>query len=265
MVRPMNDLAQVYLSALSDPNDDTIAALGEVLADDVRAGGMFGSGEGRDEVLSSTASPPFPLLGSATWEAPVVDGDVITVRGSLPPGLPVVAATVTMRVRDGRLVELAQELEQGKPGPPAPLMIDEQIASVLDAALDNKTPVIAAYVDADGVPHVSPRGTVQSWSATEVAMWARDPNGGMLRAIPTNPHVSLFYRDPATRVSYEIVGRMRVTEDPAERQRVFDRSPKIERNFDPLLRGKAIIVEVDSLVGNDARGRIDMKRTAAPA
>jgi len=259
----MHDAVQRYLSALSDPNDDTIAALGEVLAEDVRAGGMFGSGSGREAVMASTAKPSFAVLGSAAWDEPVVDGDVITVRGTLPPGLPVVAVTVTVRIRDGLLVELAQELEQASPGPPSPLAIDEQIASALDAALENKTPVIAAYVDASGVPHVSPRGTVQSWSATEVAMWARDPNGGMLRAIPTNPHVSLFYRDPATRVSYEITGRMRVTTDPAERQRVFDRSPLIERNFDPLMRGQAIIVDVDSLVGNDARGRINMKRTPA--
>jgi hypothetical protein len=259
----VTEAIDVYLAALAEPSDESkIAALGEVLDEDVRAAGMFGSGIGRDAVLQSTATPPFPLLGSASWEEPVVDGDVVTVRGTLPPGLPVVAAIVTARVRDGKLVELAQELEQAKPGPAAPLDIDDEIAKVIDVALDNKTPVIAAYVDADGVPHVSPRGTVQSWSPTQVAMWARDPNGGMLRAIPTNPNVSLFYRDAKTRIAYEITGRMRVTDDEDERRRVFDRSPEIERNFDPLRRGKAIIVDVDSVVGNDARGRIDMRRTA---
>jgi len=262
MTAATSDPLQAYLAALAAPTDEAAAAaLAEVLADDVRAGGMFGSGTGRDEVLASTATPPYPLLASATWEDPVVDGDVITVRGALPAGLPVVAVNVTVRVRDGKLVELAQELEQAPPSEPGPLDIDEQIASVIDKALDNKTPVIAAYVDADGTPHVSPRGTVQSWSATAVAMWARDPNGGMLRAISTNPAVSLFYRDPATRVSYEITGRMRVTKDPDERQRVFDRSPKIERNFDPLLKGEAIIVDVDSVAGNDARGRVHMRRS----
>jgi hypothetical protein len=258
------DLAERYLAALKNPNDDTLAGLAPVLADDVVAAGMFGAGEGRDAVLESTAKPPYPLLGAATWDEPNVDGDTITVRGTLPPGLPVVAAVVTMRTTaDGtRLQHLAQELEQGKPGAPSALAIDDDLAALIDGALDNKTPFLAAYVDADGVPHVSPRGTVQSWSPTEVAMWARDPNGGMLRAIPTNPNVSLFYRDGASRAQYEIVGRMRVTEDPDERQRVFDRSPLIERNFDPLLRGKAIIVEVDSVVGSGPSGRVNMKRGA---
>jgi hypothetical protein len=258
----VSELLDTYLAALAAPGEETLAALGEVLSDDVRAAGMFGSGTGKDEVLASTGAPPYPLLGAATWEEPVTDGDIETVRGGLPAGLPVSAAIVTVKVRDGKLVELYQELAPAAPAPTTPLHIDEQIAEVIDAALDNKTPVIAAYVDADGVPHVSPRGTVQSWSPTEVAMWARDPNGGMLRAIPSNPNVSLFYRDGKSRIAYEIVGRMRVTEDPEERQRVFDRSPLIERNFDPLLKGKAIIVEVDSVAGNDARGRINMKRDA---
>jgi len=263
----VSDLADRYLAALKDPNEETLAALAEVLADDVRAAGMFGSGETKEAVLTSTAKPPFPLLASATWAEPEHDEATrtITVTGTLPPGLPVVGATVTMRTDDAgtRLTFLAQELVQGTPGDPTELAIDDALAEVIDNALDNKTPFLAAYVDANGVPKVSPRGTVQSWSPTEVAMWARDPNGGMLRAIPTNPNVSLFYRDGATRIQLEIVGRMRVTEDPDERQRVFDRSPLVERNFDPLLRGKAIIVEVDSIVGNGPNGRVNMKRGAS--
>jgi hypothetical protein len=254
------ELALVYLDALKAPNDETIAALGEVVTDDVHAAGAFGSGDGKEEVLASTAAPPYPLLGAATWEEPVADGDEVTVRGELPAGLPVSHAIVTVRVREGKLAFLAQEMTPAKPTDPDPLAIDEQIETAINAALDNKTPVIAAYVDANGVPHVSPRGSVQSWSPTEVAMWARDPNGGMLRAIPTNPNVSLFYRDPKTRAAYEITGRMRVTEDPAERQRVFDGQPLIERNFDPMLRGKAIIIDVDSVAGNDGRGRVNMRR-----
>src|SRR3954451_1230899 len=105
-----SDPVHTYLAALAAPADEVIAAtLADVLADDVRAGGMFGSGVGRDEVLASTATPPYPLLASATWEEPVVDGDVTTVRGALPAGLPVVAVNVTVRVRHGKLVELAQE------------------------------------------------------------------------------------------------------------------------------------------------------------
>jgi hypothetical protein len=110
---------------------------------------------------------------------------------------------------------------------------------------------------------VSPRGTVQSWSPDQVAMWARDPAGGLLRAIETNPHVSLFYRDPSTRVAYEITGRARVIDDPSDRAKVYERSPATERNMDPRVRGVAVIVEVDSLVGGGLGGRVNLQRTAA--
>jgi hypothetical protein len=258
----MSDLADVYLAALSSPNEETLAALAPLLADDVRAGGMFGYGDDKESVLATTATPPYPLLGAAEWGEPSDDGDVITVEGTFPPGLPVSGVTITMRVRDGLLVELAQELQQAPPAAATPMAIDEQVAALIDGALDNKTPVIAAYVDADGVPHVSPRGTVQVWSPTALAMWARDPKGGMLRAIPTNPAVSLFYRDGASRAAFEMTGRMRVTEDPDERRKIFDRSPLIERNFDPRLRGRAIIVELDSFVGSGPTGRLNMRREA---
>ena len=83
--------------------------------------------------------------------------------------------TVTMRFEGEMLVDLTQELEPAKPAAPTALVIDDQLAATIDGALDNKTPFLVAYVDAAGVPHVSPRGTVQSWSPDQVAMWARDP------------------------------------------------------------------------------------------
>ena len=258
----MSDLAQLYLAALSKPDDASLAALSPALADDVRAAGLFGAGEGRDAVLLSTSAPPYPLLASAQWAEPDVDDDIITVRGTFPTGLPVAAITVTMRVAGDKLVELTQELEQAPPAAATPLVIDEQIAAVIDGALDNKTPFVVAYVDASGIPHVSPRGTVQSHGTDEVAMWIRDPAGGLLRAIATNPNLSLFYRDASARTSYELTGRARVVDDADERACIYDRSPAIERNLDPAIRGVAVVVEVDSLAGSGPAGRVNMKRVA---
>ncbi|MEA3054904.1 MAG: hypothetical protein QOD30_336 [Actinomycetota bacterium] len=261
----MTSTTDLYIAALSSPNEETLAALGPVLADNVRAVGMFGSGHGRDEVLASTGAPPYPLLGAAQWGDPETDGDVTTVRGTFPPGLPVVSVTVTTREADGRLVELIQELEQAKPAAPSVLAIDDDLAAIIDGAFANGTPFVVAYVDSAGVPLVSPRGTVHSWSPDQVAMWARDPAGGLLRAIATNPNISLFYRDPASRVAYEITGRARVIDDPDERMRVYEQSPVTERNLDPRVRGVAIVVDVDSVVGGAPTGRVNLRRSGAPS
>ena len=48
----MADPVQRYLDSLSNPDDATIAALEPVLADDVRAAGMFGAGIGKEAVLA---------------------------------------------------------------------------------------------------------------------------------------------------------------------------------------------------------------------
>ena len=122
-------VANQYIAALSSPNEETLTAIAPALADDVRAAGMFGSGQGRDAV------PRLPVLLRTHFSRPL--------SGTLP-------RSTVMSHR---------------------------------CALDNKTPFVVAYVDAAGVPHVSPRGTVQSWSPDQVAMWARDPAGGLPRAI----------------------------------------------------------------------------------
>jgi len=211
--------------------------------------------------LATMATPPFPVMGFATWSDPVVDGDRITIRADMPPGLPVLGVNIVLRVADGLIVDLAQEFENAPAAEPTALEIDERLARHIDSALDNHTPVIVAYVDADGVPHQSPRGTVVAWSSDQLAMWIRDPNGGLLRAIAKNPSLSFFYRDAKKRIAYELAGRARVVDDPDERRRVFDNGPRLEQNLDPLLRGVAVVVDLDVVAGGGPSGRVNMRRT----
>jgi hypothetical protein len=254
------ELARLYVAALSAPDEATLADLAPALADDVRGIGVFGWGDTRDDVLATTAKPPFPIMGLARWRDPQVDGDRVTIRAVFPPGLPVLGATVTLRIVGGLITELAQELETAPPPEPSAIAVDDSIAELLAGALDNRTPVIVGYVDAEGVPHLSPRATVQVWSPDQLAMWIRDPNGGLLRAIANNPHLSCFYRDGKTRVAYELTGRARRLDDPEDRLRVFERSPRLEQNLDPMMRGVAVVVDLDVVAGGGPGGRINMRR-----
>jgi hypothetical protein len=253
------ELARLYRAALSEPSDATLAALEPALAADVHGAGVFGWGDGRDEVLATTAAPPFPIMAMATWADPLVDGDRVTIHADFPPGLPVRGATVTLRISGGLITELTQEMETAPPPEPSALVLDETITNLIDGALDNRTPVIVAYVDADGVPHQSPRGTVQVWSPDQLALWVRDPNGGLLRAIANNPQLSCFYRDAKTRAAYEFTGRGRRLDDPDDRLRVFRQSPRVEQNLDPKMRGVAIVVDLDVVAGGGPGARVNMR------
>lgn len=66
-----------------------------------------------------------------------------------------------------------------------------------------------------------------------------------------------------TLAAYEITGRARVIDDPNDRAKVYERSPAVERNMDPRVRGVAVVMDVDSVVGGGPGGRVNLQRTAA--
>ena len=62
-------------------------------------------------------------------------------------------------------------------------------------------------------------------------------------------HLSCFYRDAKSRVAYELTGRARSLDDPDDRRRVFRQSPRVEQNLDPMIRGIAVVVDLDAVAG----------------
>jgi hypothetical protein len=84
--------------------------------------------------------------------------------------------------------------------------------------------MMVAYSDDDGEIHLSFRGTIQAYSDDQLAVWARDPGGGLPRHIAARPKVTLFYHDPKTRTTYTFYGRARITDDPGTRAVIFENS-----------------------------------------
>lgn len=260
----MSDIETV-IRALGSPADEACAVLTDLLADDVRAAGVLASGRGRDAVLASVGGPASGLLAAATWDPPAHDSDTVTVRGTLPIGFPVAAVVLTVRTLGGKISELIQEVEMPAKPEPAPLALGPDVKAAIDNAFVNGSPVIVTYVDPDGRPHVSFRGTVQTHGDDQLALWARDSRGGLVSALATNPHVALLYRDPNTRTQYEFTGHAHVTDDPSERDRIFEGSPPFEQNIDPAHRGAAIIIDLDTVSGGAAGSPVNMVRHATPA
>jgi Pyridoxamine 5'-phosphate oxidase len=120
--------------------------------------------------------------------------------------------------------------------------------------------MLIAYCDDGGQIHLSFRGTIQSHGDGQLALWARDPGGGLPRNIEARPQVTLFYHDPATRTSYTFYGRARLEPDPGGRTAIFEASPAREQQADFRRRGVAIVVDLDKVEGRDAGGRFVMVR-----
>jgi hypothetical protein len=109
--------------------------------------------------------------------------------------------------------------------------------------------MLLSYVGADGQPVLSFRGSTQAYSDDQLAMWVRNADGAFIRAIRANPRVALMYRNEEKRSTYQLQGRARVSEAPAERQRIFDASAAAERAHDFAMLGAAVIVDLDRVEG----------------
>jgi hypothetical protein len=97
-------------------------------------------------------------------------------------------------------------------------------------------------------PVLSFRGSTAVFSDTQLSLWARNAEGGTIEAISNNPHVALMYRSQSVPL-LQFIGRARIADDPAERNRAFDLAPEKERASDPERKGRAVIVDLDEVKG----------------
>jgi hypothetical protein len=144
----------------------------------------------------------------------------------------------------------------------SPLMLTDEIREAVNNAFENRTPVVVAYVAEDGQPSLSFRGTTQVWSNDQLAIWARSEEGGLPTAIAQRPKVTLWYRDPATRMTLQFRGRAHRVDDPDVREKVYTRAPAAEQAADPDRKGIVLIIDLDRVDGRTPAGPIAMRRDA---
>jgi len=116
------------------------------------------------------------------------------------------------------------------------------------AATHGATPVLG-YVDGDGVASLSFRGSTQVLSPTQLAIWARNPEGALQASIAERPTVSVLYfsRDTPGAIYLSIRGRARVA--PESNDTVYANMIQVERDLDPERNGVAVVIDVDSVQG----------------
>jgi hypothetical protein len=123
-----------------------------------------------------------------------------------------------------------------------------EISALISGALDTGNVLLVAAVDRDRKPLLSFRGSTAVFSDTQLSFWARNASGGTLEAITQNPHVAFMYRSQSVPL-LQFIGRARITDNPTERNRVFDLAHEKERASDPERKGRAVIVDLDEVKG----------------
>jgi len=142
------------------------------------------------------------------------------------------------------------------------LKLTPEMQEAVNTAFAMRRPIVLAYVDPDGIPRQSYRGSTQAFSETQLAIWVRNPEGRLLASIAKNPHVSLVfgYFTPEDRAFMIFNGRARVDDSEAVREKVYNNSHEFERGRDPERRGKALVIDLDSVDGFFGGAALQMRR-----
>lgn len=132
------------------------------------------------------------------------------------------------------------------------LKLTPALRDLVNGALERGRMLSVAYVGADGRPELSFRGSVQALSETQLAIWVRNPEGGILAAVRGGrPHISLLYGEirPDAKAFATFRGRGRIDNTEAVRRKVYDSSPEAERNLDKDRKGLPLVIDLDSVDG----------------
>jgi predicted pyridoxine 5'-phosphate oxidase superfamily flavin-nucleotide-binding protein len=263
--------AEAYVTAMRTGETSALEVAKKHIAQDVVLTGATVWGrqgatvEGYDDVVRRITGqwPNTPVYARGYWSAPKVEGDQVKVTSTYPGmGAAPAAVNLTFSFNDqDQIKQIDQEIVP-QPRPEVTDTIPDVARGMINAALVNDTPMTVAYVDADGTPNLSLRGSVQVYSPTQLSICLRSTTGGLHTAIGNNPNISLLYRDSKTRSTLVVQGKAHVEMDKEICDRVWDLIQEVEQNHETRESGCALIIDVTKMQGGSPRGGIRMQREA---
>jgi hypothetical protein len=143
------------------------------------------------------------------------------------------------------------------------LKLSPALKETVNTALARGRMISVAYVSPEGRPELSFRGSVQALSDTQLAIWVRDPAGGIIKAVASgHAHITLLYGEIGAESKAFVTFRGRGHVDPSEpvRRKVYEASPEAERNRDKDRKGVALVIDLDRVDGMFGGNVLKMRR-----
>ena len=123
-----------------------------------------------------------------------------------------------------------------------------------DGERGQNTGVVATANDAR--PDVALKGSLMVWDADHIAWWERG-RAETEAAVRANPQVAVMVRNSTRdRRTLRFYGEARIVDDPALRERVWERVIQVEKDTDPEKNGVAVLVRIDRV----RAGKFDIQR-----
>ncbi|PYN14110.1 MAG: hypothetical protein DME05_16495 [Candidatus Rokuibacteriota bacterium] len=108
----------------------------------------------------------------------------------------------------------------------------------------------------DGRLDVALKGSLMVWDADHLAWWERG-RAETEAAVRANPQVAVMVRNSTRdRRTLRFYGEARLVDDPALRERVWERVIQVEKDTDPEKNGVAVLVRIDRV----RAGKFDIQR-----
>jgi hypothetical protein len=262
--------ADAYVLALRTGEIPASKNASQYLARDVvltiGSGARKNTVSGYDDVLARISGewPNTPVFFRGFWSPARLEGDKARVDATFPAmGAAPAEVHLTFGFNgDGKISTVEQEVVAQPPAQQTDT-IPDTARGLINGALRNNTPMSVAYVDEEGKPSLSLRGSVQVYSPTQLSIWMRQKTGGMAAAVAKNPNVALLYRDSNNRSTLVVQGVAHVETDPEICARVWNLIGDVEQKHETHESGCALIIDVTKMQGGTPRGGVRMQRDAS--
>ena len=131
------------------------------------------------------------------------------------------------------------------------MQLPEDVKARVNNALNDGYPLSLVAVSPGAEPLVSFRGSAQTFGDDALAVWVRAAPSTTLSAIAANPQVAMIYTNMPDRKFYVFRGRARVSEDPGDRDAIWEAQHPLEKDRDPERKGTALIITLDQVSGSN--------------
>ena len=256
------EAAQAYVDALRTGLHKLGKEAGKYLAKDivVKVGNQTIEGREEAERRITGVWPNTPVLRKGNWRAPVEEDGKVKAHASMPPfGAGVEAVDLTFTFNDqGEISEVVQQNAGTKPRYETDIM-PPFVQDRITRALADDIPVSVAYVDEEGKPSLSLRGSTFAYNDHQIAIWART-KGGIASAIEKNPWISILYRENPTRSTLIIEGKAHIVQDQNEALKIHDSISEVEINHLTRDTGAAILIDIATVDGSTPEGTVRVRR-----
>jgi general stress protein 26 len=265
------EAAEAYLLAMRTGEFPAVEEASKHLAKDVKLHGATVWGrqgatvEGHDDVLYRITGewPNTPVYVKGFWSAARLEGDKVKIDATFPAmGAAPAAVHLTFGFNAANEINSVEQEIVPQPRPEVSDTIPDSARGLINGALRNNTPMTVAYVDEDGKPSLSLRGSVQVYSPTQLSIWVRNKEGGMVKALAKNPNVALLYRDSGTRSTMSIQGVGHIETDKEICDRVWNSIQDVEQKHETRDPGCALIIDVTKMAGGTPKGGVRVERKA---